>query len=122
MDDVKLFTKSDKELEELLNIVKRFSYDKSMVFRLDKCTKTTFKAKKKKIIKAQNIELNTVSDIQNLDESEVYKYLVTNEGDGIQHFKMKEKIRMECYRRVSMILNSELNADNRINTINSLAI
>ena len=37
-------------------------------------------------------------------------------------FPMKEKIRKEYYRRVRLVLKSELNAVNRIAAINSLAI
>ena len=35
---------------------------------------------------------------------------------------MREKIRKECFRRVRSILSSELNARNRIDAINSLAL
>ena len=44
------------------------------------------------------------------------------EGDGIQHSPMREKIQKGCFRRVRSILRSELNARNRINAINSLAL
>ena len=45
-----------------------------------------------------------------------------DESDGIQHTKMKEKIRKEYYRRVRLIVSSELNGKNKIEAINSLAI
>ena len=35
---------------------------------------------------------------------------------------MKEKIRKECYRRVRGVLQSELNAKNKLKAINTLAI
>lgn len=44
------------------------------------------------------------------------------EGDGIQHAKIKEKIRKEYYRRIWPLLKSELNATNRIDAINTLAV
>ena len=34
--------------------------------------------------------------IKELDQEETYKYLRVDEGDEIQHGKMKEKIRKEC--------------------------
>ena len=120
MDDLKLFAKNDSDLEDLLKIVKDFSSDIGMEFGLDKCAKATFKAGK--FIEADNIDLDITTVIRNLDQADVYKYLGVNEGDGIQHSKMKEKIRKECYRRVRLILESELNASNRVNAINSLAI
>jgi len=60
--------------------------------------------------------------IQELDQEGTYKYLGINEGDGIQHSKMKEKIRKEYYRRIRMVLKSELNAMNKIEAINTVAI
>ena len=44
-----------------------------------------------------------------------------NEGDGIQHAKMKEKTRREYYHRIRMITKSELNTINRMEAINTLA-
>ena len=60
--------------------------------------------------------------IEDLEPEERYKYLGVTEGDGIQHSSMREKIRKECFSRVRSILRSELNARNRINAINSLAL
>ena len=44
------------------------------------------------------------------------------EGNGIKHAAMKEMIRKEYYRRINMILKSELNSLNKITAINTLAI
>ena len=52
----------------------------------------------------------------------MYEYLGTEEGDGIRHGKMNEKIRKECYRRVRGVLQSELNTKNKLEAINALAI
>ena len=41
-----------------------------------------------------NIEINDDTAIQELNQEEAYKYLGVDEGDGIQHSKMKEKIRI----------------------------
>ena len=60
--------------------------------------------------------------IKELQQEDSYKYLGINEAEGIQQATMKEKIRKEYYRRVRLILKSELNAVNRIAAINSLAI
>ncbi|KAL9987105.1 hypothetical protein ACROYT_G001355 [Oculina patagonica] len=49
-------------------------------------------------------------------------HLCVDESDGIQHAKMKEKVRKEYYRRVRMVLKTELNAANRFEAINTLAI
>ena len=57
--------------------------------------------------------------MKELDQEETYKYLSIEEGDGIQHGKMKERIRKECYKRVSGVLQSELNAKNKLEAINT---
>ena len=56
-----------------------------------------------------------------MDQGGTYKYLGVTEGDGIQHSKMKEKIRKEYYRRIRLVLKSELNAINKIEAINTVA-
>ena len=59
---------------------------------------------------------------QDLEQDSTYQYLFINEGVGIQHAKMKEKMRKEYYRRLRLVLGSELNAVNRTNAINTLAV
>ena len=51
------------------------------------------------------LELDTDTTIHKLNQGETYKYLGIDEGNGIQHSKMKEKIRKECYKQVRVILN-----------------
>ena len=69
-----------------------------------------------------NIVTDDDTEIQELDQEGVYKYLGVDESDGIQHSKMKEKIRKEYNRRVRLILRTELNGRNKIEAINSLAV
>ena len=120
MDDLKLFAKNDQQLQGLLNIVKQFSDDIRMEFVLNKGVKATFF--RGKLLKAKNITLDTITTIKDLEPEENYKYLGIPDGDGIQHSPMREKIRKACFRRVRSILRIELNARNRIDAINSLAL
>ena len=60
--------------------------------------------------------------IQDLDQAETYNYLGMEEGEGVQHHKMKVKIRKEYKRRIKLVLKSEMNARNKIATINTLAV
>ena len=46
-------------------------------FGLDKCVKAK--------VKSQNIQLNHNQVTQNLEQSEMYKYLGMEEGEGPQH-------------------------------------
>jgi hypothetical protein len=50
-----------------------------------------------------------IKALNNEEECESYKYLGVLEADDIKHKEIKEKIRKEYFRRVKMILNSELN-------------
>ena len=79
-------------------------------------------SKEGKLSSAGNIVTDDDTEIQELDQEGVYKYLGVDESDGIQHSKMKEKIRKEYNRRVRLILRTELNGRNKIEAINSLAV
>jgi hypothetical protein len=120
MDDIKLYSANDSQQAGLLTTVKQFSTDIQMEFGLDKCAKVTFK--QGKITKTDNVQIDTDTTIRELDDNETYKYLGIDECDGVQHGKMKDKIRKEYYRRVRLVTRSELNSSNQIQAINSLAI
>ena len=120
MDDLKLYATNAGELEGLLKTVKAFSDDIGMEFGLDKCAKASFN--RGKLVKTENLVIDEDTIIKELDQESTYKYLGVNEGDGVQHAKMKEKIRRECIRRVRLIMKTELNSKNRITAVNTLAI
>ena len=73
MDDLKLFTKDDNDLEGLLKTVKKFSDDIGMSFGLDKCAEATFKRGKLTGTTSVQLDQNTV--IKDLEQEGVYKYL-----------------------------------------------
>ncbi|KAF7224300.1 putative LOC107388682-like protein [Nothobranchius furzeri] len=120
MDDMKTYAKNDNQQEGLWQIVKLFSDDICMQFGLDKCAKATFK--KGKLTSTSNIQLDQETVVMELNQEETYKYLGVSEGDGIQHATMKEKVKKEYYRRVRLVIKSELNAANKIKAINILAV
>ena len=120
MDDLKLYAKNDERLEGLLHTVKMLSGAINMQFGLDKCAKATFK--RGKLTETSSIEINEATSIQEIDQEGTYKYLGINEGDGIQHSVLKEKVREEYCRKVKLVLKSELNAGNKMSAINTLAV
>ena len=120
MDDLKLFAKNDQDLEGLFNTVKEFSNDIGMEFGLDKCAKASFVRGKLQKTSSINLDVNTA--IRDLDPEETYRYLGVNEGDGINHASMKEKIRKKYYRRIRLVLKIELNSKNGLESINTLAV
>ena len=78
-----------------------------MELGLDKCSKATLEERKEG--QAENIQLNYNHVIQDLEQSETYKYLGIEEGEGLQHHHMKSTIHKEYKRRVKLVLKSELN-------------
>ena len=117
VDDLKLYATSDNQLTGLMNTVKNVSDEIKMEFALDKCAKASLKRGKK--VAAEAIPLNDSQVIQDLDQAETYKYLGIQEGEGVQHHKMKIKIRKEYKRGIKLVLKSELNARNKIEAINT---
>ena len=57
--------------------------------------------------------IDTNREIQELEQGKTYKYLGTEESEGIQYQQMKERLKQEYSRRLRMILKSELNARNK---------
>ena len=60
--------------------------------------------------------------IKELSNTESYKYLGVEESSNVHHKKMRKKLKKENYRRLRMILGTELSSPNKIMAINSLAI
>ena len=100
--------------------MKNVSDDIKMEFGLGKCAKASFKRGKK--VSVEGIPLNDNQVIQDLDQTETYKYLGMEEEEGVQHHKMKVKIRKGYKRRIKLMLKSELNAKNKIAAINTLTV
>ncbi len=120
MDDLKLYAANDEQLETLLQTVYGFTREIDIKFGLEKCAKATLK--RGKLIKNTNTILDKETEIRELEQTQTYKYLGINEIDRVQHTQMKEKVRKEYYRRIRLILKTELNAKNKIIGINTLAV
>ena len=119
MDDLKLYGKSEKQVDTLLNTVRVFSQDIGMQFGINKCAVLVLK--RGKVVRCEGIEMPNNQVIKSLGEGEGYKYLGMLEADGVKHMEMKENVTKEYYRRVRKILKSKLNGDNVINAINTRA-
>ena len=120
MDDLKLTGKNEKDLEKELTIVRVISKDIYMNFGLNKCARIRLKGRRDQSkIHIRNIIEN---DIKELDPRKAYKYLGVGESYDIQHKNEKEKLKNEYFRRLRLVLGTELNAKNKIQAIGSLAV
>ena len=75
-----------------------------------------------KIISLANLILDFNSEMQDLEQGKTYKFLESEESEGIQHPQMKERFKKEYTRRIRMIMKSELNVNNKIRAIGALAV
>uniref|UniRef100_A0A803T202 Reverse transcriptase domain-containing protein n=1 Tax=Anolis carolinensis TaxID=28377 RepID=A0A803T202_ANOCA len=119
MDDLKLYGKTETEIQSLTNTVRIFSTDINMEFGLDKCS--TVVLKKGKIIESEGINMPNGQTIK-CHQPEAYKYLGILQLDNIKHEHVKTVVSKEYTQRVRKILKSKLNGGNTIKAINTWAI
>ncbi|KAL0867793.1 hypothetical protein ABMA27_008500 [Loxostege sticticalis] len=118
MDDIKLFTNSEKNLQQLIDITSYFSKDINMKFGLDKCRKLHIKRGK---IVHSNIETEEIR-IPTMDEDELYKYLGVQQSKGINHINIKKQLTGEYFKRLNLICKRPLYSKNLFKAINTFAI
>ena len=105
MDDLKLYGKSEKQIDTLINTVTVFSYDIRMQFGISKCAILIMK--RGKIVKSDGISLPDNEIMRSLEE-EGCKYLRIIEMDDVKHGEIKKKLKREYFRWVRKILNPNL--------------
>lgn len=116
MNAIKSFSKYNDELQGRLNSVKYFSYDVGIDFGLYQCVNVTIKTGSVIEIHSRDLDLFTV--FRELEQGDAYKQLRVSERDGIQHTKMREKMRKEYNRRVCLVVKTKLDSQERILYIN----
>ena len=119
MDDLKLYARSERELNSLVHTLRIVSDDTGMKFGYDKC-KTVF-LNKGKIGKACVIEMPDGEKLKEVEESG-YKYLGILQDEGTRTIDMKDKLETEYLRRVRKLAKSKLYAGNVISAINQWAL
>ena len=96
-DDLKLYSRNEKELDSLVQTIRIFSKDIGMEFGIKKCAMLVIQ--KGKIVKSVGIELPDGKAIKSLQEGERYKYLGILETDRFLVEEIKLKISEEYFRR-----------------------
>ena len=117
MDDLKLYSRSEKGLDSLVRV---FSEDIGMEFGIEKCAMLVME--KGKIVKSVGIELPDGKVIKPLQESESFKYLGILEADKFLEEKMKLNVLKEYIRRLRKVLKSKLNGGNLVHGVNNWAV
>ena len=107
MDDLKLYSRSEKGLNSLGQTVRVFSEDIGMEFGIEKCAMLVLE--KGKIVKLVVIELPDGKVIKSLEKGESYKYLGILEADIFLEENMKLNVSKEYIRRLRKVLKSKLN-------------
>ena len=120
MDDIKLFTKNEKDLETLIHTVIIYSQDIGMEFGIEKCAMLVMKSGKRHT--TDGMELPNQDKMRTLGENEIYKYLGILEADTIKQMEMKDKIQKEYLRRTRKLLERKLSSRNLIKGINTWAV
>ena len=110
MDDLKLYSKSEKGLDSLVQTVRVFSEDIGMEFGTEKCSMLVME--KGKIVKSVRIELPDSKITKSLQEGESYNYVGILEADKFLEEKMKLNILKEYIRRSRKVLKLKLNGEN----------
>ena len=98
MDDLKLYSRNEKELDSLVQIMRVFIEDIEMEFGIEKCAMLVIE--QGKIVKSVGIELPDGKVIKSLQERESYKYLGILEADRFLGGEMKLKVSKEYFRRL----------------------
>ena len=120
INDLKLYSRSEKGLDSLVQTVRVFSEDIGMEFGIEKCAMLVME--KGKIVKSVGIELPDVKVIKSLQEGESYKYLGILEADKVLEERMKLNVSKEYIRRLRKVLKSKLNGGNLVHGVNAWAV
>ena len=119
MDDLKLYGKSLRELDDLVEVVRVYSRDIGMEFGIDKCAVLVLKAGVK--TRCDGIRLPDGQVMKEVDDNG-YRYLGILEEADIKTREMKELVKKEYLRRVKAVAKSRLYAGNLIKGINAWAV
>ena len=120
MDDLKLYSRTEKELNSLAETVRIFSKDINMEFGIQKCPLLVLK--RGKSVKTEGIQLQDNSFIRSLEYDENYKYLGVLQANEVNGSEMKKIVGKEYKRRVRKVFETKLNGNNLISAINIWAV
>ena len=113
MDDLKLYSRSEKGLDSLVQTVRFFNVDIGIEFGIEKCAMLVME--KGKTVKSVGIELPDGKVIKSLQEGEL-------EADIFLEEEMKLNVSKEYIRRLRNVLKSKVNGENLVRGVNTWAV
>ena len=119
MDDLKIYANSQRQLEQLIEVVFKFSRDINMEFGIEKCAILNVNAEGK--VSTEGIELpdgRTMKDVG----GEGYRYLGILQDREVKMKEMKKLVSNEYLSRLKNVARSKLYSRNLFSAINSLAV
>jgi hypothetical protein len=119
MDDLKIFAKTEDQVDSLVQTVQSCSSDIGMEMGISKCAVVTMHRGKK--VACTGVELPSGERLTDPGE-EGYKYLGVLELDDILKTEMKDKVRKIYHERLTKVLKSKLNSKNLACAINTWAV
>ena len=119
MDDLKLYSRSEKRLNSLVQTItiRVFSEGIGLEFGIEKCAILVME--KGKVVKSVGIELPDGKVIKFIQEGESYKYLGILEADKFLEENMKLNVSKDYIRRLRKVLKSKLNGGNLVRGVNT---
>ena len=120
MDDLKLYSRTEEEIQSLLNTVDIFSADIGMSFGIGKCAHIGIR--RGNVSESDGVELPSGDVIRSLSYGETYKYLGVMESCNIDHGLVREKVASEYKHRLKLILSSQLCGNYKFRAINTFAL
>ena len=108
MDDLKLFAKSNNQIDSLVNTTYTFSENIGMEFGIKKCRVLVLKRKKSDKVNSRGLNLPNGKLMKTIDE-EGYQCLGILKYDQVKEKEMKMEFVRECKTGLRLILISKLN-------------
>ena len=119
MDDIKLYAKSENQIDSLIRTVQTFSDDIGMKFGFEKCARLI--TKRGKITKTEGLKLEN-GTINDANCEDGYKYLGIQQLQGNMLDNVKRSITTNYKARLRQVLKSKLNGWNKIQAMNTFAV
>ena len=119
MDDLKIFAKSNREINGLVSTVQILTNDIGMEFGTKKCGVLVLK--RGRVVSSEGVEIPDVERIKEVEKNG-YRYLGILEYNKITESKMKENVWREYLKRTKLIMKCRLSGRNKIIAINKWAV